>query len=1033
MAMTASPQLELPVNKKPTYSIFNKRKAASNEPQNNVHPFFLGKTSAAATLTINAIPEKPKSLSSTEVRTPPKRRASAAFPELKEPNAGANSPSKQAAPKFPYAIEPPWPGKGLNHIRGLDRNLDAVHREKFESSTLRFKRRQRKLKGNAILVPRSEDLITDIVQNLSRVQQIENHPQDLIRIPERLVLSPSKIQHYVKQQTHARLPQAQTSYQLKANVSNKLASIQGSGGTKVHPALLKQFYGLRTALSPFDKCECESQPWTQKYSPNTASEVLQSGREALILHDWLRSLTVVSVDNAGKILSQSTKSAKASKKSTPAKNNTSKINKKKRKKRAEELDGFIISSSEGEDEMDEISDYDVTDLSSNKGSASKKTVVRAGDIAITAGVSGSHSKKLTNAIVISGPNGCGKTAAVYAVAKELDFQVFEINPGSRRNGKDVLEKVGEMTQYHQVTSDRKSSSADDTFQPDEATQTDLDSGKQIRMDSFFKKGFKGPSKKTNPPISAQSKERENGPSTNKSNNLSPNKANCLEGVRSTPQQQMQSLILLEEVDIIFDEDKQFWATILALIQQSKRPVIMTCNDESVLPIGGLSLHAILRFTPPPQDLAVDYLLLVAASEGHILDRGPLNDLYRSKDQDLRASIMDLDFHCQIGVGDRKGGLEWILERCPPGSDINPDGETLRVISKNTYRSGMGWFGRNSIEENKNRSMAEEELLQEAWNSWSIDVDDWQNHANLIAWSSGVSKDTYAGGATKLDALDVFETFLEAISAADIYASSGMRTGYQVCTLLSPLTSNWPYLPSKISLEPQDPIITESFRNDLTLDRTYIHSDPTIEHSNLSNQLSIAIKCLAKRFLRKETPTFDPGSHKYMYPLQEKCLIESITSRRPPTTLTRGTLAEAFDPIASSPNVFNHNQGIQLSVFDRSISLLTTDLAPYVRSIVAHDLRLEQDRLQLSNLLSQGGTRSKKRQRTTRSSRSALEGGSRATTRRERWFQGLVPELVMRSGGKMWREAVVEWEESQSLGHKKLIDNSSAGAETEPWG
>lgn len=92
-------------------------------------------------------------------------------------------------------------------------------------------------------------------------------------------------------------------------------------------------------------------------------------------------------------------------------------------------------------------------------------------------------------------------------------------------------------------------------------------------------------------------------------------------------------------------------------------------------------------------------------------------------------------------------------------------------------------------------------------------------------------------------------------------------------------------------------------------------------------------------------------------------------------------------------------GLISSTFDRTFSIVTTDLAPYVRSIAAYDLHLEAKRLRASNLLSAGGKG--KRVRTTRAARSALEGGRRETTRRERWFADLDLTACLKTAGESW--------------------------------
>lgn len=60
------------------------------------------------------------------------------------------------------------------------------------------------------------------------------------------------------------------------------------------------------------------------------------------------------------------------------------------------------------------------------------------------------SKTMNNFAVLSGRSGTGKTSSVYAVASDLNYQVIEINAGSRRSGKKMLQDLLEATQSHRV-------------------------------------------------------------------------------------------------------------------------------------------------------------------------------------------------------------------------------------------------------------------------------------------------------------------------------------------------------------------------------------------------------------------------------------------------------------------------------------------------------------------------------------------------------------------------------------------------------
>ena len=143
------------------------------------------------------------------------------------------------------------------------------------------------------------------------------------------------------------------------------------------------------------------------------------------------------------------------------------------------------------------------------------------------------------------------------------------------------------------------------------------------------------------------------------------------------------------------------------------------------------------------------------------------------------------------------------------------------------------------------------------------------------------------------------------------------------------------------------------------------------------------------------------------PFSGETMIHMVTEKVQANLSERSNLRSnytaVFEPIARYNKVIpGMPKGPQISTFDGSLSTIAEDLAPYVRSIVSYDLRLEEQRRLLSSLLSQPG-KSGKRQRTTRASRAALEGGNKAHTRRERWFPNNTDfGSVLQSGGNGWQ-------------------------------
>jgi DNA polymerase III delta prime subunit len=714
-----------------------------------LHPLFLGKAAVKKTTTPQAF-----SLKDVIDLESPRPRSRGKSPPTNPAPVAFSAFGVAKIMKFPGAIEPAWPWRDMVHIRGFDQNEVIPYPELTP-----LQAQSRKFKYQAIEVAPAESIIGTLANDLcikNVVKEIrEINPDEdpvapaCLRVPKRHCESGLDIQKRVLKELHTQPVSLNPDYQSPSD------EIQATKETRVpfYPAALSKVYtSIANSVSAFDYGQCETQAWIQKYAPKAAAEVLQAGSEAHILKAWLQKLTVQSVEaGLGDRPENRGGSSKSSKSEKPG----------KRKRKSKKLDDFVVSTEDEDDDMDEITESEDGASPHRKlDLLKKKTVIRAGD-AVALG--SKEPGKLSNTVLISGPHGCGKTAAVYAVARELGFEVFEINSSGRRNGKDILERVGDMTRNHQV---QRSSNVptgdpidDDKQRIDDALASDLKSGRQGTMNSFFKP--------------KQEAKQETKPKPNaKTGTKQPAETQKVLISKPPVKQQKQSLILLEEVDILYKEDTQFWATVLSLVSTSKRPIVMTCNDESVVPIASLTVHAILRFAPPPVDLAVDYMLLVAACEGHVLRRESVKSLYGGRNLDLRAALTELNFWCQFAVGDVNRGLNWYYPRWSRHEDLDKKGNTIRVVSEETYQSGMGWLSQDFLESDVHHLDIEEEILHEVYDGWHADVgESVKSKTGLDIWAKKAQ--TLSNGKNDDRAvLNMYADFAEAMSSADL-CSGGM--------------------------------------------------------------------------------------------------------------------------------------------------------------------------------------------------------------------------------------------------------------------
>ncbi|KAG8747532.1 hypothetical protein FRC10_000668 [Ceratobasidium sp. 414] len=141
----------------------------------------------------------------------------------------------------------------------------------------------------------------------------------------------------------------------------------------------------------------------------------------------------------------------------------------------------------------------------------------------------------------------------------------------------------------------------------------------------------------------------------------------------------QSLILLDEVDLVFEQDTQFWSAVAGLVRESRRPVVITANDLLCIPPDDLPIHRYVEFQAADAALAGSYLYAqaLAAGRARVPSRAQFQALFKAtvpapripdfavpdapqhplpsqldRSPDLRRALEDMKFWLVHGPGER---------------------------------------------------------------------------------------------------------------------------------------------------------------------------------------------------------------------------------------------------------------------------------------------------------------------------------------------------------------------------------------------
>jgi len=330
----------------------------------------------------------------------------------------------------------------------------------------------------------------------------------------------------------------------------------------------------------------EARLWVDKYKPLTAAEVLGNQIPAEYLVSWLKELAL-----GKEVKHVPGGSERPNSDLTPKKRKILTKVKRTRKKKARE-DNWIV-----DDSLDPIGEYLSADGTDTTGSMTDDEHGLENNMSSGTSVYPNFQIRLANSILIQGPHGSGKTAAVHAAAAELGWEIFEVNPGSKRSGAQLSAMVGEVGKNHMVGRSGhagREATLMDSSQPERrsslnpvkrntlaaafgrangASASRASSSDRTRGNPFMDSPFLD--EEYDRFAKGGTEDSDQREATSVGGNFGFIAKNHVDNTHSTDVR--QSLILVEEVDILYEEDQGFWPQIVELIATSKRPVIMTCN------------------------------------------------------------------------------------------------------------------------------------------------------------------------------------------------------------------------------------------------------------------------------------------------------------------------------------------------------------------------------------------------------------------------------------------------------------------------
>ncbi|KAJ2888433.1 hypothetical protein IWW38_004939, partial [Coemansia aciculifera] len=102
------------------------------------------------------------------------------------------------------------------------------------------------------------------------------------------------------------------------------------------------------------------------------------------------------------------------------------------------------------------------------------------------------------------------------------------------------------------------------------------------------------------------------------------------------------LILIEQVDILFEQDQRLWPALKQLAQKSRRPIVLTCSDLVCVRWDTFNFHAVLHFVRPSEHSLVPYCFMLCLAEGVLAAPTDLMRACRESERDINRLLCLLE-------------------------------------------------------------------------------------------------------------------------------------------------------------------------------------------------------------------------------------------------------------------------------------------------------------------------------------------------------------------------------------------------------